>query len=226
MPMTAQQPSPFNDLAYATGRWEIYRQDAGMGEKDYCVLRNGGFFCRTDDLNAAKNICAAIDKFQIRLHTPAPASTPTFEKLPHPWIHRKKCWTPYFNEMKSGRKKFDKRVWDTDYQEGDALIQEEWNPDTGYTGDSIGHVITYILRGEFAEPGVCLMSVDGIEFEPREKREQAIRDYAARTATLATLDKIRQHMIDTYDYPDVEDWLIEEIMGYLESLRQQAGEQR
>ena len=66
----AQQPSPFNDLAYATGRWEIYRQDAGMGEKDYCVLRNGGFFCRTDDLNAAKNICAAIDKF--RPHTPAP----------------------------------------------------------------------------------------------------------------------------------------------------------
>jgi len=66
----AQQPSPFNDLAYATGRWEIYRQDAGMGEKDYCVLRNGGFFCRTDDLNAAKNICAAIDK--ARTHTPAP----------------------------------------------------------------------------------------------------------------------------------------------------------
>ena len=67
----AQQPSPFNDLAYATGRWEIYRQDAGMGEKDYCVLRNGGFFCRTDDLNAAKNICAAIDRS--RPHTPAPA---------------------------------------------------------------------------------------------------------------------------------------------------------
>jgi hypothetical protein len=66
-----QQPNPFNDLAYATGRWEIYRQDAGMGEKDYCILRTGDFFCRADNLEDAKEICAAIDKFRSR---PTPAS--------------------------------------------------------------------------------------------------------------------------------------------------------
>jgi len=144
-------------------------------------------------------------------HPPAPEQ---FEKLPHPWIHHKKCWTPYFNEMKSGRKKFDKRVWDTDYQEGDTLIQEEWNPDTGYTGDSIGYVITYILRGEFAEPGMCLMSVDGVEFEPREKREQSIRDCAARTATFATLEALDRDFRGRL----VED-VVSEIRRFPESLR-------
>ena len=56
----------FDDLAYATGRWKIYRQDAGMGEVDYCVLRNEDFFCRTDDLDVAKDICSAYDKRFIR----------------------------------------------------------------------------------------------------------------------------------------------------------------
>jgi hypothetical protein len=130
-------------------------------------------------------------------HTSAPApACPTFKKLQHPTIHHKKCWTPYFNEMKSGRKKFDKRVWDTDYLEGDTLIQDEWNPDTGYTGNSIGHVITYILRGEFAEPGVCLMSVDGVEFEPREERERSIRDEAAKAAREDERERIA-HILET-----------------------------
>jgi len=40
--------NPFNDCVYDNGRWKIYRQDAGMGEHDYCVLRNGEFFCRTE----------------------------------------------------------------------------------------------------------------------------------------------------------------------------------
>jgi len=64
MTASKQEPkkTPFDDLVYATGRWEIYRQDAGMGEKDCCVLRNGGFFCRTEHEQLAKDICAAYDK--------------------------------------------------------------------------------------------------------------------------------------------------------------------
>ena len=54
--------APFDDLVYATGRWKIYRQDAGMGEKDYCILRNGVFFCRTEHKQLARDICAAYDK--------------------------------------------------------------------------------------------------------------------------------------------------------------------
>jgi len=105
----AQQPqrNPFTDLVYATGRWEIYRQDAGLGEKDYCVLRNGGFFCRTDDLNAAKNICAAIDK--LRPHPPAPAPSERFTL--HLLKISKKC-----DETK--------RILKT-YQRGDLTDEEE-----------------------------------------------------------------------------------------------------
>ena len=102
-------------------------------------------------------------------------TTPIFEKLQHPTIHVVKSWTRYFNAMQDGSKKFDKRVWDRDYQVGDTLIQEEWNKDGGYTGKSVGHVITYILTGEFAEPGICVMSVDGVEFETRKERDEKIR---------------------------------------------------
>ena len=102
-------------------------------------------------------------------------TTPIFEKLQHPTIHVVKSWTRYFNAMQDGSKKFDKRVWDRDYQVGDTLIQEEWNKDGGYTGKSVGHVITYILTGEFAEPGICVMSVDGVEFETRKEWGEKIR---------------------------------------------------
>ena len=102
-------------------------------------------------------------------------TTPIFEKLQHPTIHVVKSWTRYFNAMQDGTKKFDRRVWDRDYQVGDTLIQEEWNKDGGYTGKSVGHVITYILTGEFAEPGICVMSVDGVEFETRKEWGEKIR---------------------------------------------------
>ena len=53
----------FNDCVYDKGRWKIYRQDAGMGEKDYCVLRNGEFFCRTGDEETALRIVIAVEVF-------------------------------------------------------------------------------------------------------------------------------------------------------------------
>jgi hypothetical protein len=32
------------ELVYDKYGWKIFRQDAGMGEKEYCVMRHGGFF--------------------------------------------------------------------------------------------------------------------------------------------------------------------------------------
>ena len=78
-PAPDKKKTPFDDLVYATGRWEIYRQDAGMGEKDYCVLRNGYFFCRTEQEQVAKDICAAYDKS--RPHTPAPDESNVIKNL-------------------------------------------------------------------------------------------------------------------------------------------------
>lgn len=40
--------------------FKVYRQDAGMGEHDYCVLRGDQFYCRTNDLDTAKEIIHAV----------------------------------------------------------------------------------------------------------------------------------------------------------------------
>ena len=53
--------NPFNDCVYDKGRWKIYRQDAGMGEHDYCVLRNGEFFCRTEQEDTARLVVDAVE---------------------------------------------------------------------------------------------------------------------------------------------------------------------
>jgi len=53
--------NPFNDCVYYKGRWKICRQDAGMGEHDYCVLRNGEFFCRTEHEEIALRIINAVE---------------------------------------------------------------------------------------------------------------------------------------------------------------------
>lgn len=51
----------------------------------------------------------------------------------------------------------------------------------------------------------------------------------ARKAREDVLKQIKQHLIDEYHYPDIEDWLIEELMSYIQnnidSTQQQAGDQ-
>jgi hypothetical protein len=78
-------------------------------------------------------------------------------------IHKLKTWTPYYEVVINGKKKFEKRKWDRDYKVNDILLLQEWNPGTGYTGREIPVLITYILEGEFSNPGVCLMSIDGVD---------------------------------------------------------------
>ena len=61
-------------------------------------------------------------------------------------IH-KKIWPEYFENVKSGRKKFELRVNDFDVVEGDILVLEEWDSGTKqYTGRKIEKKITYVLK--------------------------------------------------------------------------------
>ena len=48
------------DYIYVSGCWKIYAFDAGMGETDYGVLRNGEFFCSTEHEKTARLIIAAV----------------------------------------------------------------------------------------------------------------------------------------------------------------------
>lgn len=48
------------DLVYNSGPWKIYRQDAGMGEKEYRVFLNDRNFCVCDYRKDADLIIWAI----------------------------------------------------------------------------------------------------------------------------------------------------------------------
>ena len=60
---------------------------------------------------------------------------------------KKKIWPEYFNDVASGKKRFELRVADFDIKEGDTLVLEEWNPETKqYTGRSIEKKVGYVLK--------------------------------------------------------------------------------
>jgi ASC-1-like (ASCH) protein len=53
-------------------------------------------------------------------------------------IIKKKIWPEHFEQVTSGKKKFELRVNDFEINEGDTLILEEWDPKIKeYTGRQI-----------------------------------------------------------------------------------------
>jgi hypothetical protein len=61
-------------------------------------------------------------------------------------IH-KKIWPAYFDDVASGKKKFELRLHDFDVNEGDTLVLEEWDPDTKeYTGRSVEKRVTCVSK--------------------------------------------------------------------------------
>ncbi len=62
-------------------------------------------------------------------------------------VIKKKTWPDLFNDVKSGKKKIDLRLADFDIEEGDILVLQEWDPQTGqYTGREIRKKVKYILK--------------------------------------------------------------------------------
>ena len=62
-------------------------------------------------------------------------------------VIKKKVWLKYFDDVASGKKKFELRLNDFDIKEGDTLILEEWNPIIGeYTGRKIEKKVSYVFK--------------------------------------------------------------------------------
>lgn len=60
---------------------------------------------------------------------------------------KKKSWPEQFNAIEAGKKKFDLRLADQEYNEGDILILEEYDPETKqYTGRKIEKQIKFVLK--------------------------------------------------------------------------------
>jgi len=82
-------------------------------------------------------------------------------------IIKKKIWPEYFDDVASGKKKFDLRLNDFEVNQGDTLLLEEWDPKTKeYTGRKIEKKVGYVLK----------MKIDafGQEKEIKEKGLQVI----------------------------------------------------
>lgn len=63
-------------------------------------------------------------------------------------IHELKIWKEYFEEVFMGRKTFEVRKNDRNFQKGDILILKEWdNEKQEYTGRQMARGISYILNG-------------------------------------------------------------------------------
>ena len=62
-------------------------------------------------------------------------------------VIEKKAWPELFEDVLSGKKKFDLRVADFDVQVGDILLMKEWDPETKqYTGREVKKEVGYILK--------------------------------------------------------------------------------
>jgi ribosomal protein S17 len=76
-----------------------------------------------------------------------------------PKIHTLKTWPEYYKAVVEGRKKFEIRKNDRDFQVGDCLVLQEFDPGLDrYTSEMRAFKVTYILEGEpfLARDMVCM----------------------------------------------------------------------
>lgn len=76
--------------------------------------------------------------------------------------HELKIWPVCFEATLSGAKTFDVRENDRDYQVGDAVQLQEYEPESEtYSGRSVARWITYVLHGGAfgLEPGWCVLGL-------------------------------------------------------------------
>jgi hypothetical protein len=65
-----------------------------------------------------------------------------------PKAHHLKTWPEHFQEVKAGRKTFEARKNDRDFQVGDVLILHEYTPENDeFTGDILFRQVPHMLAG-------------------------------------------------------------------------------
>lgn len=81
-------------------------------------------------------------------------------------VHYLKTWTPFFKDIKNGIKNFEVRKNDRDYEVGDTLILEEFEPTTEkYTGAWIPKEIIYKLDDtRFVKENFIILGLKSIKF--------------------------------------------------------------
>lgn len=75
--------------------------------------------------------------------------------------HHLKIWPQYFGAVESGDKLHEIRVNDRNYDEGDILYLEEWDPESRkYTGNATTRIVSHITR--FSEMSHNMLQIMGL----------------------------------------------------------------
>ena len=62
-------------------------------------------------------------------------------------MHELKSWPAHFSEIITLIRRFDTRLNDRDFKQGDSVLFREWNPDTKeYTGREAKTVIAFVSK--------------------------------------------------------------------------------
>lgn len=79
--------------------------------------------------------------------------------------HDIKCWPEFFKHLWSGKKTFEIRKDDREYQAGDTLLLREWTERSGYSGRWIKCDVPFVLGGLWPglAPNHVCMSIKEIE---------------------------------------------------------------
>jgi len=65
---------------------------------------------------------------------------------------KKKIHPEYFDNVLSGKKKFDLRLNEFEVEEGDVLVLQEWDPESGeYTGREMEKKVVQVSRFKLAD---------------------------------------------------------------------------
>ena len=93
-----------------------------------------------------------------------PENTDVSRRVQQTVRHELKIWPQFYKEVFYGRKNFEIRKNDRDFEVGDFLVLREFDISKNeYTGASVMRKITFILHGNqfVIEEGYCVMSITG-----------------------------------------------------------------
>lgn len=77
-------------------------------------------------------------------------------------VHKLKTWPAQFHEVWWDRKPFELRKNDRDFQVGDILCLQEYDPETcTYSGKEVLRSVTYVLNAPFEglQDGYCILGI-------------------------------------------------------------------
>lgn len=78
--------------------------------------------------------------------------------------HELKTVQPFFDDVLTGKKKFEVRKNDRNFKVNDELLLREYIPETkSYTGRELQMVITYILNNaDYCKDGYVILGIESI----------------------------------------------------------------